>query len=290
MDFNDNSSIANNLISCIFVLYNSIIMLRITLTFCLLSIVLNVWAQDFEVAPVVINFNANPGEIQTRQINLINHSTKPQKYTLKLADYEIDKEGNKRAIPLGTSKRSCADWITLNPSFIELNPNQSTTINAMITVPKDGFVSKWCIIYVEASLEQSSFEVDKNLTTGVVLVPRIVIQVNQSPKSVSNYKATISGLKESTKPGDKMRSFEALVTNTGDNVIEANVSLAIADIQTAKEEKFNPVQVTVYPDAARIVKLQLSKELKKGKYAIAAILDYGHRKPLEGTQLMLEVK
>jgi len=265
-------------------------MFRLIISFCFLLFIFIASAQDFEVAPVVINFTANPGEIQTKQINLINHSPKPQKYTLKLSDYEIDAEGNKKAVPLGTSKRSCADWITLNPSFVELNPNQSISIEALMTVPKDGFNARWGIIYVEVSKEQSSSDVDKNLATGVVLIPRIVIIVNQSPPSNNNYKASITGLKEVSKPGDKLRSFEVLVTNIGDNVIEANVSLALANIQTAKEEKFSPVKVTVYPDASRTVTLQLPSTLTKGKYALAAILDYGHRQPLEGTQLMLDVK
>jgi len=265
-------------------------MVRIIISICLLHLVYLVNSQDFEVAPVVINFTADPGEIQTRQINLINHSPKPQKYTLKVSDYEIDSEGNKIAVPIGTNKRSCANWITINPSFVELNPNESVTIETLMTVPKDGFNARWCIIYVEVSKEQTTADVDKNVATGVVLIPRIVILVNQSPKSNSSYKATISDLKEVSIPGDKQRSFEAQVTNTGDNVIEANVTLALANIQTGEEEKFNPVKVTVYPDGSRIVKLMLPSNLKKGKYALAAILDYGHRQALEGTQIMMEVK
>lgn len=265
-------------------------MLRIRSLFCFLSLACCLFAQDFEVSPVLMSFNADPGEIQTKQINLINHSGKPQKYTLKVSDYVLDAQGNKKSVPLGTSKRSCAEWITLNPSLIELNPNQSTTIDALMTVPKDGFSAKWCMIMVEVSKEQSAFEADKSLATGVVLIPRIVILVKQSPKSNNNYKATISGLKEVTKASDKERSFEVLVTNTGENVIEAKVNLALANLETATEEKFSPEKVTIYPDASRTVKLQLPNNLKKGKYALAAILDYGHRQPLGGTQLLLDVK
>ena len=124
----------------------------------------------------------------------------------------------------------------------------------------------------------------------VLIVPRIVVLVKQSPRSNNNYKATISNLKEITKSGDKQRNFEVLVTNTGDNIIEATVTLALANMQTAKEEKFTPTKVTVYPDGSRTVQLQLPNNLLKGKYALAAILDYGHRQPLGGTQLMLDVK
>ena len=265
-------------------------MRRITSFFCVLFLTSFLFAQDFEVSPVLMNFTADPGEIQKKEINIINHSGKPQKYSLKLADYVLQKDGTKKAIPLGTSKRSCADWLTLNPSIIELNPNQSAKIEALMAVPKDGFSAKWCLIQVEVAKEQTTFEADKTLAAGVMLVPRIIILVKQSPKSNNNYKATISGLKEVTKPGDKQRSFEVLITNNGDNVIDANVNLALADMQTAKEQKFSPLKVSVYPDASRIVKLQLPEVLTKGKYALAAILDYGHRQPLGGTQMLVEVK
>ena len=43
------------------------------------------FAQDFEVSPVLMSFNAEPGEIQTQNINLINHSARPQKYLLELS-------------------------------------------------------------------------------------------------------------------------------------------------------------------------------------------------------------
>ncbi len=265
-------------------------MLRTRISLLVLLFTSFIYAQDFEVSPVVINFNADPGEIQKRQINLINHSSQPQKYTLKASDYVIDNEGNKKSVPLGTSKRSCADWLTINPAFVELNPNQSATLEVLMTVPKDGFSAKWCMIHVAASKEQSAFEVDKSLAAGVLIAPRIVIQVKQSPRSNNSYKATINNLKDVTKPKDKERTFEVTVNNIGDNIIEAKVSLALANMQTAKEEKFNPVKVTVYPDGSRTVKLHLPSNIEKGKYALAAILDYGHRQPLGGTQLMLDIK
>lgn len=248
------------------------------------------FAQDFEVSPVLMSFNAEPGEIQTQKINLINHSARPQKYLLKLSDYDVDKNGNKKPVPLGKSPRSCAQWITLNPSLIELNPNQSGTIEAIITVPKEGYGARWGMITVEPVEEKTAFEADKNLVSGVLIVPRIVILFKQSPKTNRNYKASLTDLKEVTKKGDLFRSFEVTINNTGDNIIDASVHLALANMETAIEEKFNAVKVTVYPDQARVVKLQLPKNTGAGKFALAAIMDYGHRQPLEGTQILLEAK
>lgn len=265
-------------------------MTRINTILLTLLFAVAAWAQDFEVSPVLMTFTANPGEIQQQKIHLINHSSMPQKYAFKMMDYVIDDEGNKKSVPAGTTKRSCADWLTINPSVIELNPNEETDINALMTVPKDGFSTKWCMIAVQSVEEQTLSTADKSLNTGVVLMPRIIILVKQVPKSNKNYKATISDLKEVTTPKDVFRTFEATVTNIGDNIIEGKVYLSLADMKTAAEENFNSVNVTVYPDSSRKIKLQLPKQISEGSYVLAAILDYGHRTALEGTQMMLEIK
>lgn len=258
--------------------------------YCFLLFSLTAFTQDFEVSPVLMNFNADPGEIQKKQLTLINHSAQPQKYSIKISDYILDSEGNRKVVPLGTSKRSCADWLTISPSFIELNPNQTAQLDVLMTVPKTGFNSRWCMLHIEVAKEQTAFEADKTLATGVLLVPRIVIMIKQSPRSNNNYKATISGLKEITKKTDSQQVFEATVTNTGDNIIDASVFLTLANLQTGKEEKFSATKNTVYPDGSRKITLQMPRLTTKGKYVLAAILDYGHRQPLGGTQLMLEIK
>jgi hypothetical protein len=247
-------------------------------------------AQDFEVSPVLMRFDANPGEIQSRTINIVNHSVNREKFVFNLADYTIDQYGQKQSVPAGSTPRSCAAWITINPSFIELNPNESAQIEVLMQVPRDGFQSKWGIINVQPAKEQTGISADKEMATGVILVPRIAVLVQQSPQSNENYEGIIQGMTEVTKPGDDNRIFEATIINSGDKVLEADVKLAVANIMTAEEKTYNPVKVTVYPDSERIVHLILPEVLLPGQYAIAAFLDYGHRRPIEVTQMMLEVK
>ena len=265
-------------------------MKRLYISFLVSVITISLSGQDFEVSPVLMRFNANPGEIQSQVVNIVNHSAKREKFVFNLADYTINKDGKKQSVPAGTTERSCAGWITVNPSFIELNPNESRQIEVLMQVPRDGFQSKWGIINVQPAKEQTGLSADKEMATGVILVPRIAILVQQSPASNNNYRGTIHNLKEVTEPGDEFRSFEAIIRNNGDKVLEADVTLAVANIMTAEEKKYNPTKVTIYPDNERNVSLILPEALEPGQYAIAAFLDYGHRQPIEVTQMMLEVK
>lgn len=87
-----------------------------------------------------------------------------------------------------------------------------------------------------------------------------------------------------------MQVFEATIINTGDKVVDANVYLSLANLQTGKEEKFGTVKSTILPDGARKITLQMPRINSKGKFVVAAIMDYGHRQPLSGTQLMLDIR
>ena len=248
-------------------------------------------AQDFEVSPALISFKLNPNEIGTQKVLLTNHSDKKQSFELKMSDYSIDSLGNKLRMPPGTSKRSCANWISISPSLLELNPNETKQIDVTMTVPSDGFSSKWVLIYVQTSKEQSDFsKPDKAVATGVLISPRIVIQVFQSPSLNNNYMATIQKFKEITKKGDKERSFSVEISNVGDKLINAKVFLNLANTSTGIETKFNAETIKVLPDAKRQLVLKLPSDLPKGKFALAALLDYGHNTDIEGAQLIIDIK
>lgn len=248
------------------------------------------FAQDFEVAPVLVSFDANPGENQNQTLTVRNHSNERQKFGLSLADYTISEDGTKTALEAGSTERSLADWLNINPSFVELNPNESAEVELIMTVPRTGFNTKWGMVHVGVAKEQTAADADKQLTTGVVIVPRIVVLVKQSPRSNMNYKGIVSNLREVEETGQNFRSFEATLSNLGDKVLDAKVFLALANLKTAEEKQFKPTSVTVYPGQVRNVVLTLPENPQPGQYALALLMDYGHRAPIEGAQILLNVK
>ncbi len=250
----------------------------------------SVFGQDFEVAPVLVSFDANPGEIQNQTLFVRNHTNERQKFILNLTDYLLNENGTKQSVESGSTLRTLAEWLTINPAFVELNPNESAEVQLILTVPRNGFSTRWGMIPIEVAREQVTATADKQLATGVVLIPRIVVLVKQSPRSNQNYKGTVSGLKEVTEDGDEFKSFEAIITNEGDKVLDAKVFLALANLNTMEEQQMNPTNVTVYPDQSRKVVLTLNNKPGPGKFALAFLMDYGHRSNIEGSQILMEVE
>lgn len=246
------------------------------------------FAQDFEVAPAKFLFDCEPGQIQEKILYVRNHANQKQQFNLIATDMPVDSAGKKKKVT--NDKRSCKDWLTLSPSFFDLNPNESKEIKVVMQAPPGHSETRWCILYVTVTEEQTSVAADKAMRTGIKVKPRIGVRVIQSPKSNTNYKASISELKEITQAKDTIRSFEAKITNTGDKVVDGKIYLVLSNLETAKEIKEKPRTFSVLPGGIKIVALPLTKKIPAGKYSLAAILDYGNNTSLEAVQMNIEVK
>lgn len=247
------------------------------------------WAQDFEVAPVYVNFQVEPGNSETRKVTIINHGDRAQTFNLTLSDYEIDENGSTKKVKDGQPERSLKEVLTFSPSVLELPPNGKGAVDLILTVPSGDYNTKWGIVSVEATKERVADQVDKSLATGVIISPRIAIFVNQSPRSNNKYSAKILSFTEITEPGDKRRKFSAVVHNTGDKIIKAKTKLLLANIQTGEEKEITDAEETVYPGTKKTIEFSIAPPAP-GKYALAVILDYGHNTNLEGAQIVIDQK
>lgn len=247
-------------------------------------------AQDFEVSPVSLFFNAEPGESQSKFINIKNHSSKAETFILTTSDYSVDSKGKGSYVEAGSLKQSVANLISISPSFFELQPNEEKQVNITLQQPIDDFGSKWGVVFVKTAKEQEAFSVDKGVSAGVSLSARIAVDVFQTPGNNKSFKATISNLSEISNDTDSLRVFTAIVNNLSEIITECKVMLIATNIETAEETNFKEEKFMMFPKSSRKIELELPNNLSKGTYSLAAILDYGSRTNLEGTQMIIKVE
>ncbi|MGE4290257.1 MAG: hypothetical protein AB7E36_16375 [Salinivirgaceae bacterium] len=265
--------------------------MKATIIFILFAITANsIFAQDFEVSPIKLYFNAEPGESQTKFIRVKNHKGARETYILAVNDLAIDSKGKTSFVDAGSLKNSIADWVSFAPAFFELNPNEEKEISITIQQPADDYGSKWGIIMVRTAQEQTAYSADKQLIAGLSLSARIAVNIYQTPGTNKEFKATISNLNEVENATDSTRMFNVLVNNLGEIITPCKVVLIATNIETVEEFPFNPIEFTMYPKSSRKVELELPNTLPKGTYSLAAILDYGSKTNLEGTQIMINVE
>ncbi|MFO8233874.1 MAG: hypothetical protein R6U04_00520 [Bacteroidales bacterium] len=250
-------------------------------------------AQDFEVAPISLHFTSNPGESQTKTVTVKNHGNKEISIALTLKDYLVDKEGERKIMPAESAKNSIAKWITVNPSYLNINPNKSQTVQLRYQPPNDDYSSKWGILSVATAKEQTSFSADKELSAGIGVYGRIDVNLSHTPQSEMNkdQRIKISNLREITSSEDSVRKFSVHIDNLGDILAQCEVYLIASNLQNLNEKKFPKEKFVAYPESSREIELTIPKDkLSKGKYSLSAILDYGSNESLEGTQTTIEVE
>ncbi|HCT30280.1 MAG TPA: hypothetical protein DIW31_06000 [Bacteroidales bacterium] len=266
-------------------------LVKIFFVFLLIIIVFaKLSAQDFEVAPVKLEFTTEPGESQTKTVTVKNHSNKKASFIFAISDYLPSSAGAFTYLPPNSTKRTCANWLNINPSFFELSPGDEILIQIGMLVPNDQYGTAWCVLYIQPTQEQTTWSVDKNLGAGVNVSGRIGVMISQSPKSNTNHAIKISSMTEITKFGESERKFSATVENLGEKITKVKAYLIASNIKTSEETQFKPIEFETYPKMSRTINLSLPNVLKSGTYSLATIIDYGSKYALEGTQIIIEVK
>ena len=251
---------------------------------------ITLFGQELEVSPTQMSFSANTGSSQTRQLHVRNKAKVEQSFIFTLSDWLMDEEGKISYFAPGTTGRSCANWITVSPSLVTLQPNESANVNVTILVPNDDNSTKWAVVFVESAVERTGAKaIDKQVNMGMKISPRIAVSVFQSPVSNTFYKGTIEGLTEKVD-AENNRTYETMVVNLGDKILSCKVYFTVSNLATAEEFTSIPIEFPLIPETNKKVVYTLDKKLPKGKYSVAAILDYGNTDELEGIQLDVDVK
>ncbi len=249
------------------------------------------FGQDFEVAPARINFNAQPGEGQSRTVTVKNHGNKKETITLRMYDFLVNREGDIETLPAGSTRNSISNWVNLNPTFLELQPNQSGTVQINLQSPSEDYSAKWGILSFTSSVEQTAFSADQEVQTGLSLLGRIDIYLNYNPMTSESHRLEINKLQEieSTQSGERM--FSVNIENVGDQITNCKVFLIASHMETAEEHRFRTTEIKVYPQSVRTVQLSFPEnELPAGEYSLAAIIDFTGSTSLKGTQIVINVE
>lgn len=245
--------------------------------------------QDYEVAPVSLEFTAEPATSQTKTVSVRNHSSKKTSYLVTIVDFLPSQFGENKVLPPNSTKNSCANWITINPSFFEIAPGGDINLQITMMVPGEEYKTAWCTIYIQPSKEQTSWNSDKSVGTGVTVTGRIGVNIYQSPGSIKNQEVLVSNFQEMTA-GAGDRKFSATIENTGDRITPCKVFLMASNLNTGEERSFEPQNIVVFPKMSRNLEFELPSSLAPGMYSIAALVDYGPKFPLAGSQLVVEIK
>ncbi len=162
----------------------------------------------------------SPGEEYRENITLTNRSTIPKEIKIYQTDYIYSHQGiSHYPQPAGQTERSNAKWISLNPSFLIIPPNEAATIHCHIQVPSDQSLqgTYWSMLMIEQIQTKSNSEIETNLQT---------IKSNQKDRDDSQLFIGVQQI---------MRYGIQIVTNIGDSG-EKEITILDQKITSTKDQ------------------------------------------------------
>lgn len=230
---------------------------------------------SFTVAPMRFEFQIERGETGTGSLLIRNVSEKPLSVKLYIKDFMYRPDGSEAELDPGSVSRSCSDWISISPKFMELEPNGSRNARISLNVPEDADGTYWAMIYVEQSSKPTPKEAQgSGYTFQINVYPRWAVRILESVPETEEKGGQITDVtitrESETKPLTAIVEFE----NTCNSKLRCKGWLEIRDESGETIEKIEFKDFSVYPESKRINEAEIPVTLKPGEYSVLAVIDY----------------
>ena len=263
-------------------------MRRILLLFVFLIAFDAAYSQQISISPTIMPFKLGPGQSESRVLRVTNTSDKKQSFQASIGDWLRDSLGNHQYFDPNTIARSCASWVTVLPSFFEVQPNETVEVLVTIQAPIDPKLFeqvKWAMLFIQGTVEKTDpFVPAKTLSTQIREFYRVGVHIYETPPTITTSEAKIVGL-----DGDPKKEYVLTVKNTGALMLECKTHLELTNLESGKETKIPEQEFPLFPEGVRRTSFELPADLPKGKYSVLGILDYGDAMPLEAIEKTIDL-
>lgn len=240
--------------------------------------------------PAMFDFKLDRGKTEKQTFYIVNRKTKPYQINLSVKDFTRDSAGGINIADVGTNPNSCANWITLDKTYVEVGPGKVGRVIVTVTVPDSAETDemKWAMIVAEIPSENlPPRKIASNITT--------IVQ-NQI-KVGSHVYVNFPGLKKElkllnfTKMGDT--AYMIVVENIGQTQVRCNASIELSSMTSDYKKTFLEDDVPLFPKQKRYLTFKMPKDgsIPAGKYTMVALVDAMEEDiPLEAAQMEVDIK
>ena len=239
----------------------------------------------FMVTPPRSELFLASGQAQTYIITVINRdSVKSVRLKTSAVDWAMKPNGQTTYPKPGTLFQSCSNWIEVNPTEFEIQPNASQDVRYTIKVPDSCFGSYWSIIFFESQPDTAP-----QAMIGVVMKARIGSTIYVTIPGTEVKQVEVLGFSYQRK-GYLKHEFKLQVRNTGNVHLRPKGTLTIKDGAGAVAGTLALNDDVILPQSQRELVLPLAQALAPGRYTAVINLDCGTPELIQGETAFEVVK
>lgn len=246
------------------------------------------------VSPSHINYRVKQGESKTIEVKVTNETRTKRSFKVTLKDFDMDKSGASTFMVAGTGEHSVAKWLSISPTFMELQPGAIQVIRVTLTVPDSDGTNRaaWCAMMVEEAKERQKLEIDpsdQKIAFGITPSSAFGIWIYQNPPNVAikNVDIVNFGLQ---KVDNKPKNVELSLVNKGDGISSCTAYVELTNTNTGKTQRLLVKTFLILPGYTRNYLFSLPDKLEKGNYSAVGVLDYGSKDEVKAADLEFKVE
>lgn len=240
------------------------------------------------IKPSTIDFKLNNGQTGIAHVYIVNHLDKKKQFSLYLADWIRDSLGAHVYTAPGSTERSCARWVKLDRTFVEIDTGQTVDIPIKMQMPDSASAAgemKWTMLFLETTEEQV-VESANGLKTNVTNKVRVGVHLYQTPPSLTYKDVKILSFDQADTSA---RTCHIVCQNTGTVQLECTSYLELSNVATGDKTKIDVPMFPLFPEQRRVVEFIIPDNIPKGKYSLIGVIDAGTDVPMEAAQEMIDI-
>ncbi len=247
----------------------------------------------FGVDPLSINLETRPGAELNGEIKVHESGKDKIRALIYEMDYDNIREGSTRYFETGTVDRSCAGWVTLSHTQVELSAENPTFLKYTVNVPEDATGTYWMAIMVEGMRPPEKPEKKEDQDTISVKIESVVrfaikMTVNVKQDIAKNAEVGLLEMKNSPdtqggKPNELILTARTLVRNQGNTRLTPRGYFELKDMDGNSVYKIETDdKYYVLPGREQFLKTPVRAEIRPGEYVALTVLDYGGESLIAG--------
>jgi hypothetical protein len=239
--------------------------------------------QSLGLTPALVDANVKPGLTYTQNFTVVNNTTTRLRFHCSVSDYWYDEHNARLSGRPGTLPRSASLWIQFAPEDVLVEPNTSTTIKAIISVPKDASGGYYTIPFFEGEPAEKP-----DLKAGSTFAVRLGGLLMLATEGKSEYNVEVKSGKVQPPTGSSELEIQLDIQNHGTSHVRLRGMFAILDSTGKLVGRGRNEEKTYLPGQRDFYKAPWGDDLAPGHYTAVVTLTYD-RAGLEPATLVYEL-
>ena len=246
------------------------------------------------VSPSHMNFNVDIGKMESKTLKISNYTGKKHTFKINYQDFDISEEGVSTFMDAGSSEYSLSKFISIAPSFVEIEPGSAAEVAITVNVSGDDAAAKaaWGVILVEQMEEKKVLdpgnESGNTVAFGITPTFAFGVWLYQNPPQVENMSVDITNFM--MQKHDSTNSLYLSVENLGDGISFCNAYIEVTHLSSGDQQLLDGKRYTILPRYNRTFVFELPADMKKGKYSAVGVLDYKSDEELVAAELEFTIE